>query len=161
MKKILLSFMVAGIMAWSGTAFATVVSFSMTNMGSVDVSAIQAVVQDVSGGASITVDESGGPVVGDITGVFFDLDTEIEHLTASSMFGYDFGVRKRKMRRASLGGRLHRVGLAGGTRRGRAKYVGRRSGGTHVFPVPEPATIILMGAGLLGIAALTKRRLVG
>ncbi len=208
MKNILLSFMVAGMIAWSGTAFATVVGFSMINRGSNDVSAIQAVVQDVSGGASISVDVSGGPVVGDITGIFFDLDTEVDEFTISSIAGYDFSVCEGSIKKAPngsnmgkpkkgipsfdvgvavgrrglkddiqtltiyvvgsgveasaftrLGVRLQSVGSADGRRKGSAKYLGKPSCGTNVIPVPEPATIILMGLGLLGVAAGTKRQL--
>ena len=207
MKKIFLLCMVAVMIAWSGTAFATLVSFSMTNQGSDDVTVIKAAVQDVDGGASITVDVSAGPVVGDITGLFFDLASEVDKFTIDSITGYDFRVHEGRIRRAPnqsnirigrrvpgfdvgvavghlglrddiqaltiyvigsgveaaaftrLGVRLQSVGLADGARRGSAKYVGTPGGGTDVFPVPEPATIILMGLGLLGVAAGTKRQL--
>ncbi len=208
MKKIFLLCMVAVMIAWSGTAFATLVSFSMTNQGSDDVTVIKAAVQDVDGGASVTVDVSGGPVVGDITGIFFDLDAEVDKFTISSISGYDFSVREGRIRRAPnysnigtigtrapgfdvgvavgllgrrndiqtltiyvigsgveaaaftrLGVRLQSVGLTDGAREGSAKYVGTPIGNLNVFPVPEPATIILMGLGLLGVATGAKRRL--
>ena len=92
--------MVAVMIAWSGTAFATLVSFSMTNQGSDDVTVIKAAVQDVDGGASITVDVSAGPVVGDITGLFFDLASEVDKFTIDSIIGYDFRVHEGRIRRA-------------------------------------------------------------
>jgi hypothetical protein len=49
----------------------------MTNAGSDDVSSILVNVVDVAGGAQISVDVSGGPIVADMTGVFFDLGQDV------------------------------------------------------------------------------------
>ena len=189
----------------SSTAFALTVDFSMCNKGSNDVTNIKASVEDISGGVGITIDVSQGPVVGDITGVFFDLD--IDNITISSITGYDYTVHAGHVKKAPnnsniggnvtpfdvgvavgdlgltddiknltlyvigsgveaaaltrLGVRLQSVGAVSGKRDGSAKYVGTPGNGSgNVFPVPEPATIVLMGMGLFGIAAVARKKIV-
>jgi len=204
MKKISM-FCIAMILLWSTAAFALNVNFSMTNEGSDNVTSIQAMVADISAGkVGISIDVSQGPVVGDITGVFFDLN-DINLLTIFSITdGYNYitnaGMVKKAPNNSNIGGnvpafdvgvavgnlgltddiqtltiyvlgsgveaaafsrigvRLQSVGDVNG-RDGSAKYVGTPGGSSNVFPVPEPATIILMGMGLLGVAAATRRKI--
>jgi hypothetical protein len=190
MKKFSLLLSIPFLLIFSNSAFA--IPFTMTNFGSDDVSSILASVVDISGGAKVTVNVSAGPIVADITGVFFDLDPYVaitianpsypftqnedsvqKALNNSNMGGsipkFDVGVAIGDLGLTDdiqmvmfdvlgadasdftrLGVRLQSVG-SGSSRDGSAKYVGN--------PVPEPASVFLLGVGLVLLAAFGKRKI--
>ena len=191
MKKFSLLLSIPFLLIFSNSAFA--IPFTMTNFGSDDVSSILASVVDTSVGAKVTVNVSAGPIVADITGVFFDLDPYVEPITIANP-SYPFTQNEDSVQKAlnnsnmggsipkfdvgvaigdpgltddiqmvmfdvlgvdasdftRLGVRLQSVG-SGSSRDGSAKYVGN--------PVPEPASVFLLGVGLVLLAAFGKRKI--
>jgi hypothetical protein len=104
MKKFFLLLSIISLLAWSGTAFA--IPFTMENFGEDDVSSIVATIEDkATDKVTISVDVSGGPIVADITGVFFDLDPFVPSLSFGS-FGALISENKVKMapNNSSMGG---------------------------------------------------------
>jgi hypothetical protein len=115
MKKFFLLLSVPFLLIFSSSAFA--IPFTMTNFGSDDVSSIVASVVDITGGAKVTVDVSAGPIVADITGVFFDLDPYVEPIMIQNP-SYPFTADEDNVQKApnnsNMGGSISKfdVGVA-------------------------------------------------
>ena len=110
MKKACFLIFIFSVLTWNGSAFGY--SVSMVNFGSDDVSNIQVMVDDIAGGAKITVDVSSGPIIADITGVFFDLQppfvdpTKIGSLSPSFAYNEKEGAVSKAPNNSNMGGSI-------------------------------------------------------
>lgn len=206
-KKIIQGFLLAlflYIVSLTSIDSALALPFTMNNVGTNDVSGITAEVTDITGGAQLSVVITG-PVIGDITGIFFDLaghvgydygtiditggdvtkylikEGQVKQIRGpggpnmgGSVAKFDVGVQigsnnddiqsamisiigdnLEALDFTRIGIRVQSVGVSSGSREGSAKYIGTPGQNN---PVPEPATMILLGFGLVGIAGVSRKK---